>query len=82
MLHVLPAEVTLIVLSHLPIPSLLSLHLLSRQWRDFFVTHQSVIFHGAALYHGYIQPKTLTLEDALSANTGRPWRLYELEGLL
>jgi hypothetical protein len=74
MLYGLPFEVTVIVLSHLPISSLLFLRLLSRQWSDFFAAHQSVIFYGAALYHGYIPPGTLfsDLEDALSANTGRP----------
>ncbi|KAH9032737.1 hypothetical protein EDB84DRAFT_130016 [Lactarius hengduanensis] len=73
MLHVLPTEVTLDVLSHLPIPSLLSLPVLSHQWLDFLTTNQSKIFHSAALYHEYIHPETLLLEDALSANTGRPW---------
>ncbi|KAH9013274.1 hypothetical protein EDB85DRAFT_2098398 [Lactarius pseudohatsudake] len=73
MLHVLPPEVTLSVLSHLPISSLLSLQVLSYQWLDFFTANQSVIFHGAALLHGYIQPGTMFLEDALSVNMGRPW---------
>src|SRR6266702_1975453 len=73
MLHVLPIEVTLSVLSHLPIPSLLSLPVLSRQWLGFFASNQSAIFRNAALLHEYIQPGTLFLEDALSVNTGRPW---------
>ncbi|KAH9174792.1 hypothetical protein EDB89DRAFT_472183 [Lactarius sanguifluus] len=73
MLHVLPTEVTLSVLSHLPIPSLLSLPVLSRQWLDFFTTNQSAIFRSAAALHEYIQSETLSLEDALSVNTGRPW---------
>jgi hypothetical protein len=72
MLHILPAEVTLNVLSHLPITSLLSLLVLSRQWSHFFATHQSAIFYSAAIHHEYIQPGT-SLEDALSVNTGRPW---------
>ncbi|KAH9000891.1 hypothetical protein EDB86DRAFT_471386 [Lactarius hatsudake] len=72
MLHVLPTEMTLNVLSHLPIPSLLSLSALSRQWLDFFTTNQSEIFHSAALLHEYIQPE-LSLDDALSVNTSRPW---------
>ena len=73
MLYGLPTELTLNVLSQLPIPSLLSLRLLSRQWSDFVTAHQSVIFHGAALYHGYILPGT-GLEDVLSVtrDTGRP----------
>ncbi|KAN0127091.1 hypothetical protein V8E53_015109 [Lactarius tabidus] len=73
MLYDLPPEVMLDVLSHLPIPSLLSLRLLSRQWSDFVTAHQSVIFHGVALYHGYVSPGT-GLEDVLSVtrNMGRP----------
>ncbi|KAF8271814.1 hypothetical protein EI94DRAFT_1827289 [Lactarius quietus] len=73
MLHLLPTEVTLSVLSYLPLPSLLSLAVLSRQWHDFFATNQSEIFHRAAILHEYIKPQTMLLEDALSVNTGRPW---------
>ena len=73
MLHVLPVEVTLSVLSHLPIPWLLSLPVLSRQWSDFFFTNESEIFHSAAIFHEYIKPEIRFLEDALSVNTGRPW---------
>ena len=73
MLHVLPAEVTLIVLSRLPIPSLSSLAVLSCQWFHFLATHQSQIFHCSALYHEYIPPGMLFLEDALSMSTGKPW---------
>jgi hypothetical protein len=73
MLDILPAEVTVNVLSHLPIPSLLSLPGLSRKWFDLFTRNQSAIFHSAALLHEYIQPGTLLLEDALSVNKGRPW---------
>src|SRR6266404_4812320 len=73
MLYVLPPETLLRVLSYLPIPSLLLLPVLSRQWSHFFTINQSDIFHHAALLHGHIQPHTLSLEDALSVNTGRPW---------
>lgn len=73
MLSVLPAEVTLSVLTHLPIPSLLSLPALSHQWLDFFTIHESEIFHHAAIFHEYIKPEILLLEDALSSNEGKPW---------
>ncbi|KAH9032739.1 hypothetical protein EDB84DRAFT_1561882 [Lactarius hengduanensis] len=75
MLYGLPAEVTLNVLSYLPIPSLLSLPVLSRQleWLDFFTANQSTIFRSAALLHEYIQPRISLPEGALSVNTGRPW---------
>jgi hypothetical protein len=71
MLDILPTEVTLSVLSHLPILSLLSLTVLSRRWFDLFTRNQSVIFRSAALFHEYIQPGIIFLEDALSK--GRPW---------
>lgn len=73
MFPVIPPEVTLSVLSHLPIPSLLSLLVLSHQWFDFFTAHESEIFHRAAILHEYVKPETLLLEDALSVYTGRPW---------
>jgi hypothetical protein len=73
MLTVLPPEVTLSVLSHLPIPTLFSLLVLSRQWFDFFTTNESTIFHRIAILHEYIKPEIRLLEDALSVNTGRPW---------
>ena len=73
MLDILPNEVILIVLSHLPLPSLLSLHVLSHRWLHFFDRNQSAIFHSAALLHDLIQPGTLLLEDALSTKTGSPW---------
>ena len=72
MLDILPNEVTLNVLSHLPIPSLLSLPVLSRRWLDLFDRNQSAIFHSAALLHDLIQPGML-LEDVLSVKSGRPW---------
>ncbi|KAF8268352.1 hypothetical protein EI94DRAFT_1728026 [Lactarius quietus] len=73
MLHLLPAELTLSVLSYLPLPSLLSLAVLSHQWHDFFARNQSAIFHHAAVLHEYIKPEIMLLEDALSVNVGRPW---------
>ncbi|KAF8272817.1 hypothetical protein EI94DRAFT_161052 [Lactarius quietus] len=73
MLHVLPTELTLHVLSHLPLPSLLSLPVLSRQWFDLFAANESEIFHHAAILHEYIKPETILLEDALAVNTGKPW---------
>ncbi|KAH9985659.1 hypothetical protein BJV74DRAFT_554300 [Russula compacta] len=73
MLDILPVEISLVVLSYLPIPSLCSLPTLSRQWYNFFSKNQSTIFHEAAILHEYTQPGTLLLEDALSVYTGSPW---------
>ena len=73
MLHILPVELSLSVLSYLPVPTLCSLPTLSRQWFDLFSTHQSTIFHNAAIFHGYIQPDTILLDDALTVYKGSPW---------
>jgi len=73
MLHMLPTGLLLPVLSYLPLPTLCSLPTLSRQWLDFYSQNQSTIFRNAAILHGYIQPKSLKLEDALSAYEGSPW---------
>jgi len=73
MLLILPTELSLSVLSYLPLQTLCSLPTLSRQWLDFCSENQLTIFHNAAILHGYIQPKTLQLEDALSAYEGTPW---------
>jgi hypothetical protein len=73
MLHILPIELSLSVLSYLPLPTLCSLPTLSRQWFDLFSTHLSTIFHNAAIFHGYIQPDTKLLDDALTVYKGSPW---------
>lgn len=73
MLHILPIELSLSVLSYLPLQTLSSLPALSRQWFDFISANQSTIFHSAAVLHGYAQPGTVLLEDALSAYNGSPW---------
>lgn len=73
MLHVLPVEISLAVLSYLPLPTLCRLSSLSRKWFDFLSENQSAVFHNAAIFHGYIHPETLLLEDALSVHKGNPW---------
>ena len=73
MLRILPIELSLSVLAYLPLPTLCSLPTLSRQWCNLFFTNQSTIFHNAAVFHGYIQPETVSLDDALSVYKGSPW---------
>jgi hypothetical protein len=73
MLHLLPIELSLSVLSYLPLPTLCSLLTLSHQWFDLFSTHQPTIFRNAAIFHGYIQPGTMLLDDALTVYEGSPW---------
>jgi F-box associated protein len=73
MLHVLPVELSLAVLSYLPLSTLCPLHTVSRKWLNFFFQNQSTIFHNAAILHGYTHPAALLLEDALSTHQGDPW---------
>jgi len=73
MLHVLPVELSLVVLSYLPLSTLCPLHSVSRKWFNFFSQNQSTIFRNAAILHGYTHPATLLLEDALSMHKGDPW---------
>ncbi|KAK7030833.1 hypothetical protein VNI00_013941 [Paramarasmius palmivorus] len=54
MLDRLPAEVTLLVLSTLPIPCIHSLRLVSQAWNEFILTNEAAIYHSAAVVHGYI----------------------------
>jgi hypothetical protein len=73
MLHVLPVELSLAILSYLPIQTLCPLPSLSHKWFDFFSQNQSTIFRNAAVLHGYTHPETYLLEDALSDHKGSPW---------
>jgi hypothetical protein len=73
MLYVLPVEISLAVLSYLPLSALCPLYSLSRKWLNFFSDNESTIFHNAAIFHGYVPPGTLLLGDALSMHKGSPW---------
>ena len=73
MLHVLPVELSLAVLSYLPLQTLCPLLSLSRKWFDFCSQNQSTIFRNAATLHGYTDSGTHLLEDALSEHKGSPW---------
>jgi hypothetical protein len=72
-LHILPTGLWISVLSYLPLPMLCSLPTLSRQWLEFCSENEPAIFHNAATLYGYIQPKAVQLEDALSVYKGSPW---------
>jgi|SRR6266566_1253496 len=73
MLHVLPVELSLAVLSYLSLQTLFPLPSLSREWFNFFFQNQSTIFRNAAILHGYTHPGSYLLEDALSEHKGSPW---------
>ena len=49
----LPPENVLEILSYLPVQSLRELQLISRDWRSFITTNESIFYKKAALLLGY-----------------------------
>jgi hypothetical protein len=65
MLHILPVEGILEVLSYLPVQSLWALQLVSRDWETFVKTNQTTIYKNAALLHGFLASSDVTSMDEL-----------------
>ncbi|KAJ7064637.1 hypothetical protein C8F01DRAFT_1366925 [Mycena amicta] len=66
----LPPELTISVLSHLPISSFATLCKTSRAWNAFIQTNQSTIYQNAAIRHFSIPPST-TFDDSKGALSRR-----------
>ena len=62
----LPAELTLSILSYLPLNSLSRLQSLCKSWNDFCALHESTIYRNAAYLHSYI-PRPTTMLNELSS---------------
>ncbi|KAJ3508246.1 hypothetical protein NLJ89_g5857 [Agrocybe chaxingu] len=58
----LPAELVLHVLSFLPLSSLASIRSTSREWQEFFIAHEAVIYNKAAFFHGFTDQRTPILD--------------------
>ncbi|KAJ7064639.1 hypothetical protein C8F01DRAFT_1127552 [Mycena amicta] len=67
----LPPELTISILSHLPISSFATLCKTSRAWNAFIQTNQSTIYQNAAIRHFSVPPSTTfdDLESVLSRRT-------------
>ncbi|KAJ7045001.1 hypothetical protein C8F04DRAFT_1067345 [Mycena alexandri] len=67
MLH-LPVELVIGVLKYLPLANFSNLMSASREWNDFFQVNQSVLYHNAAVLHGFTPPSIIysELETVLS----------------
>jgi hypothetical protein len=50
----LPVDILLYIISFLSIEEIQPLALLSRKWSNFISTHESVIYHNVAIYHGMV----------------------------
>ena len=60
----LPPELALRILSFLPLSSLSSIQRVSHHWGKLFTANESVIYHNAAVYHGYIHSASVPIEEA------------------
>lgn len=67
----LPLEVLLQVLWFLPIPSIHTIETLSQSWCHFMQAHQRLVYHQAAVSHGYI-PEMSTSWEAARLNYADP----------
>jgi hypothetical protein len=70
-LLVLPAEISLQIISHLYLDDLLSLRSVCRFWKDFFGLHESTIYHAASDLHNIIPLRETPLCDLNSMFTER-----------
>ncbi|KAF4623168.1 hypothetical protein D9613_001312 [Agrocybe pediades] len=62
----LPAEIVILILSYLPIPSISSLRILSKEWLYFIdgnAQNRNTIYRNAAWIEGYIPDRTSMLDE-------------------
>ncbi|KAG6917274.1 hypothetical protein DXG01_003222 [Tephrocybe rancida] len=60
----LPPELTLAILSYLPLNSLGDVSLVCHSWKKFIKIHENPIYHHAALLHGYVRFTGTSIENA------------------
>lgn len=77
MLHGLPPELVIHILSFLPFQSLGALQQVSRPWNDFVLANQTLVYYNAAVVHNFIDSpaESLTsLNEVVGRLEGRLWR--------
>ena len=62
----LPTELTLNILSYLPLDSLGRLNSVCKSWSGFCAQHENTIYRNAACLHTYI-PRPMTMLDNLTS---------------
>ncbi|KAJ7757518.1 hypothetical protein B0H16DRAFT_1536899 [Mycena metata] len=77
----LPAELVIAVLKYLPLANFSNLMSASREWNDFFQLNQSVLYHNAAVLHGFTPPSIVyseldTLLSRRSLTGVHDWRSF------
>ncbi|KAK1226769.1 hypothetical protein PQX77_010230, partial [Marasmius sp. AFHP31] len=80
----LPVETVVSILVYLPIHSIHSLKLVSKQLYNLIIANESTIYRSAAAYHGYIptarlkmeQLGTLDLPNSILEGTEGEWKVF------
>ena len=62
----LPPELICQILAYLPLQDLHALRTTSRSWLKFFDANEVILFHHAAIQHGFTQSITSSVEEAAS----------------
>ncbi|KAJ7455901.1 hypothetical protein B0H11DRAFT_2066218 [Mycena galericulata] len=65
MLH-LPVELVISILKYLPLSTLSNLLSTSREWNNFFQVNQSILYHNAAVLHGFTPSTSVVYSDLTS----------------
>ena len=73
MLHQFPAEIALKTISNLPLHSLYSTSLVSREWNALIATNEHTVYRNAAILHRFIDKDQL-ISGADSIITD--WKAY------
>jgi hypothetical protein len=70
MLHKIPPELTLLILSHLPLSTLSTLQRVSRQWKDFIDKNESAVYLNAVYLNGWLDSDLDAARDNESEGEG------------
>lgn len=71
MLHLLPAEIALQTISYLPLHSLYSITLVSRDWNALIAINEPNVYRNAAILHRFVE------EDPFGAGSiPVDWKAY------
>lgn len=70
MLH-LPVELVISILNYLPLSTISSLLSTSREWNNFCEANQSILYHNAAVLHGFTPSSSIVYSDLGAALSRR-----------
>ena len=60
----LPPELICQILAYLPLQDLAALRATAREWHGFFAANEVILFHHAAIQHGFAQAMCSSVEEA------------------